>query len=223
MKAKRSSKNRPKGTPELKPITSVTKAHTRRIIIDKIIPAIASKWPGSVRDGETPTIFIQQDNAGPHIAADDPEFTRAARAVTSVQIRLINQPPMSPDLNILDLGFFNSIQSLHYRNQCKTYEELCNSVLKSFDQYKDSSISNLWLTLQCIYDEVLKSKGNNNYKLPHLRKEKLRKKGRLPENVTISNNALQLMMEHQNTLDRLDQQEKEVNDILDNAENIAGV
>ena len=164
-----------------------------------IIPAIASKWPGSVRDGATPTVFIQQDNAGPHIDVDDPEFTRAARAVTSVQIRLIKQPLMSPDLKI------------------------CNSVLKSFDQDNVSSVTNLWLTLQCIYNEVLKSKGNNNYKLPHLRKEKLRKKGRLPENVTISNDALQLMMEHQNTLDRLDQQEKEVNEILDNAENIAGV
>ena len=122
VQAKRASKNRPKGTPELKPITSVTKAHTRRMIIDKIIPQIINKWPRSVRDGESPTVFIQQDNAGPHIGVDDPEFRRAATAVTSLQIKLIMQPPMSPDLNILDLGFFNSIQSLHYRKLCKTYE-----------------------------------------------------------------------------------------------------
>ena len=37
VQAKRASKNRPKGTPELKPITLFTKAHTRRMIIDKII------------------------------------------------------------------------------------------------------------------------------------------------------------------------------------------
>ena len=115
VQVKKASKNRPKGTPKLKPITSVTKVHTRQMMIDKIIPQIVNKWPRSVRVGESPTVFIQQDNAGPHIGANDPEFRRAVTAVTSLQIRLILQPPTSPDLNILDLGFSNSIQSLHYQ------------------------------------------------------------------------------------------------------------
>lgn len=113
--AKRASKIRSKGTPEVNPIASVTNAHTRHIIIDKIIPNIVYKWPRSVRDGETPTVFIQQDNTGHHIGVDDPEFMREATAVRLLQIKLIMQLPMSPALNILDLDFsiqFNSIPAL---------------------------------------------------------------------------------------------------------------
>ena len=223
VQAKRASKKRHKGTPELKPIISVTKAYTRRMIIDKIIPQIVNKWPRSVRDGKSPTVFIQQDNAGPHIGVDNPEFRRAATDVTSLQIKLIMQPQMRQDLNVLDLFFFFSIQSLHYRKLCKTYEELRDNVFGAFDEYKVSLITNLWLILQTIYNEVLKAKGNNNYKLPHLCKQKLRKKGRLPENTSVCNDALHSMMEHRKTLDQLSQQQKEVNALLENAEHIAGV
>ena len=146
---------------------------------------------------------------------------RAATAVTSLQMKPIMQPPMSPDRNILDLAFSNSIQSLHYRKLWKTYEELYDNVFESFDEYKVSLVTNLWLTLQTIYNEVFKAKGNNDYKLPHLRKQKLRKKGSLPENVSVCNDALHSMMEHRKTLDQLSQQQKEVNALLENAEHIA--
>ena len=160
------------------------------MIIDKIILQIVNKWPRSVSDYKSPTVFIQQDNVGPHIWVDDLEFMRAATAVTSLQMKPIMQPPMSPDRNILDLAFSNSIQSLHYRKLWKTYEELYDNVFESFDEYKVSLVTNLWLTLQTIYNEVFKAKGNNDYKLPHLRKQKLRKKGSLPENVSVCNDAL---------------------------------
>jgi len=52
-------------------------------------------------------IYIQQDNAKTHIPVDDPEFVVAAQA-EGWDIRLTLQPPNSPDLNILDLGFFCS-------------------------------------------------------------------------------------------------------------------
>lgn len=54
---------------------------------------------------------MQQDNARPHNVNDDPELIAACTA-DGWDIRLVNQPPNSPDTNILDLGFFNSIQSL---------------------------------------------------------------------------------------------------------------
>ena len=211
--AKRASKNRPKGTPEVKPITSVTKVHNRNMIIEKIIPAIVDKWPRSVRN-DTPKVFIQQDNAGPHIAVDDPEFLQAVSSVDSMQIRIISQPAMSPDLNILDLGFFNSIQSLHYRKLCRTYEELQKNVCDAFANYKVSTLSDLWLTLQAIYNEVIKAKGNNNYKLPHLKEEALRKQGRLQENVSVCSGALKSMRSHQEFLNNQDKKKEEVDTIL---------
>ena len=51
---KRASKNRPKGVIETKPIESVNKQATRQMLINKILPAIKSKWPS---EGEK-IIFI---------------------------------------------------------------------------------------------------------------------------------------------------------------------
>ena len=111
--AKRSSRNRLRGTPELKPILLVTKEKIRSMILYNIIPAIIGKFPKRVEGGFTPTVWIQQDNAGPHITPKDKEFLETVRTVKDINIRLESQPAQSPDLNVLDLGFFNSLQSLH--------------------------------------------------------------------------------------------------------------
>ncbi|KAL1554586.1 hypothetical protein AAHA92_15131 [Salvia divinorum] len=71
--AKRKSKNRPKGTMETKPIKTVTKAVIKECIIKQVIPAIKSKWPST----STKHIFIQQDNAKPHISERDIDFIEA--------------------------------------------------------------------------------------------------------------------------------------------------
>ncbi|XP_022041966.1 uncharacterized protein LOC110944619 [Helianthus annuus] len=105
--AKRSSKNRVTGNMETKPILSVTKEVTRSWLIDKVLPAIRDKWP----QDHTGPIFIQQDNAKPQISIDDEQFVQEASR-GGFDIRLSFQPPNSPDLNVLDLGFFHAIQSL---------------------------------------------------------------------------------------------------------------
>ncbi|GJX69947.1 hypothetical protein Tco_0307118 [Tanacetum coccineum] len=98
---KRSSKNRVAGTMETKPILSVTKEVTRSWLIEKVLPAIRAKWP----QGHTGPVFIQQDNAKPNIGVNDDEFLQEASR-DGFDIRLHFQPPNSPDLNVLDLGFF---------------------------------------------------------------------------------------------------------------------
>lgn len=72
--AKRSSKNRVRGTLETKPILSVTKDVTRSWLIEKVLPAIRAKWP----QGHEGPIYIQQDNARPHISVNDIEFLEAS-------------------------------------------------------------------------------------------------------------------------------------------------
>jgi len=62
------------------------------------LPAIKEKWPAEERGCP---IFIQQDNAKTHIAVDDPDFCRVAQE-DGWDIRLMCQPPNSPDLNVLD-------------------------------------------------------------------------------------------------------------------------
>jgi hypothetical protein len=86
---------------ELKAMTSVTRETIRKFLIEKVLPAIKVKWPAEERGLP---IFIQQDNAKTHIAIDDPDFCRVAQE-DGWDIRLMCQPPNSPDLNVLDLGF----------------------------------------------------------------------------------------------------------------------
>ena len=99
--AQRSSINRVTGTLEVKPITSINKDVVRSIMIEKLLRA---KWPGE--DICLP-IYIQQDNAPTHIDPKDPQFCEVAKE-DGFDIQLICQPANSPDLNILDLGFFLS-------------------------------------------------------------------------------------------------------------------
>jgi hypothetical protein len=77
----------------------------RSYLIAKVLPAIKASWPASEAHK---TIWIQQENARTHVPHDDPEFAIAG-AETGLNIRLMNQPPNSPDMNCLDLGFFASL------------------------------------------------------------------------------------------------------------------
>ncbi|XP_049388575.1 uncharacterized protein LOC125864031 [Solanum stenotomum] len=174
--AKRNSKNRTAGTLETKPILSVTKDITRACLIEKVLPAIRSKWPAS--DSNIP-ICIQQDNARPHIGVNDLEFVEAAQK-DGFDIKLCFQPPNSPDLNALDLGFFRAIQSLQYQKAPSNVDELVEAVERSFDEMKVEQLNHVFLTLQSCMIEVMKDNGGNNYKVPHLNKNRLEREDNLP-------------------------------------------
>ncbi|XP_050875169.1 uncharacterized protein LOC127078783 [Lathyrus oleraceus] len=174
--AKRSSINRASGTLETKPITSITKEVSRNFLINKVLPAIKEKWP---REHAMETIYIQQDNAPCHVSIDDEEFRKAA-SEGGFDIRLSCQPPNSPDLNVLDLGFFNAIQSLQQKEVSKSVDELIEVVQNSYDNFSSKQSDKIFLTLQSCMIEIMKIKGSNNYRIPHMKKEVLLNRGILP-------------------------------------------
>jgi hypothetical protein len=94
---------------EVKPIANITRKNIREFMIERVLPAIRAKWP---RDDIHKTIYIVQDNALSHLQCDDPLFCEATKQ-EGFDIRLICQPPNSPDFNILDLGFFRAIQAFN--------------------------------------------------------------------------------------------------------------
>ncbi|GJZ05793.1 hypothetical protein Tco_0539586 [Tanacetum coccineum] len=177
--AKRSSKNRVAGTLETKPILSVTKDVTRLWLIEKVLPAIRAKWPTS----HTGPIFIQQDNAKPHIAVNDSEFVKAA-SHDRFDIRLRFQPPNSPDLNVLDLGIFRAIQSLQEQESLRNIDELLSAVQTTFENMPSHELNNVFLTLQTCIKEMMKIHGGNNYQTPHIGKGRLARQGNLPLQIT---------------------------------------
>ncbi|ETO99846.1 hypothetical protein F441_22730 [Phytophthora nicotianae CJ01A1] len=89
-----------------------------------------AEWP---RQQWRDPIFVQQDNAKPHILPIDPDIL-AAGLEGGWSIRLIFQPPNSPDLNALDLGLFASLQSIQYQLPIYSIEDLIDAVDDAYMQ-----------------------------------------------------------------------------------------
>ena len=151
----------------------------KEYLIERVIPDIKAKWPQC----RGKTVFIQLDNAKPHCSVDDPDIIAAGTA-DNWNIRLHFQPAKSPDFNVLDLGFFASIQSLQYKETVKNPAELVDAVHKAFDTLSSKTLENTFLTLQKVLELAIASLGGNQFKLPHVGKEKLRRKNLLPDNLS---------------------------------------
>ena len=115
---------RVRGDMAMKPITSITRDVIREFMINQVLPAIRAKWPREVVGNP---IFIQQDNAPSHLKLDDPLFCEHAKR-DGFDIRLISQPPNSPDFNFWTWGFFRAIQAIQYQKNAKTIQELVPAV-----------------------------------------------------------------------------------------------
>ncbi|XP_010679495.2 uncharacterized protein LOC104894846 [Beta vulgaris subsp. vulgaris] len=195
--AQRRSNNRPRGTLETKPIEAITKDVIRDMLVHKIMPAIREKWP----DDLSKVIYIQQDNAPAHITNDDPIFQQH-RLLDGFDFRLIQQPPNSPDMNCLDLGYFRSLQTLQYKKSPRTIDQLVTAVNESWEELHPKTLSNVWMSLQFYLNEVIKVCGSNEYDEPHAKKKQLEDLGLLPEEVGPSiedvQKAIQFVDDHLN-------------------------
>jgi hypothetical protein len=84
-------------------------------------------------------------------------------------IELDYQSAPSPDLNVLDLLFFWSLQKRDdvLKYQCKTIADLKNHVLEAFDEYDSNTIERCIGCLYANYVEVLKHDGGSDFHTPH--------------------------------------------------------
>ena len=181
--AKRKSKNRAKGTPVWKN-QLINRDVYREYLIQKLLLAVKEKWPRN-----NARIRLQQDGAKSHILEDDVEFKEAVQQI-GLNLTVFTQAPNSPDTNILDLGFFRAIQSAN--DACPdNEEELIKSVEKAYGEYPWCKLNFVWLTLQSCLNKIIEHDGGNDYKIPHMGKESLWRRGRLPEvlHVTPAANA----------------------------------
>ncbi|CAE5958032.1 unnamed protein product [Arabidopsis arenosa] len=177
--AQRRSRNREAGTLEIKPVTSVKREHVRKMLLEDVIPKIREKWP---LEDDGKIIYIQQDNARTHVAPTDTDFQEQA-SQNGFDIRLMCQPPNSPDMNVLDLGFFSAIQALQHKVCPKSIEQLIDAVKTAFEEYPARKINHIFLTLQLCMQETMRIGGSNNYKIPHIKKEALEREGLLPRQI----------------------------------------
>ena len=184
--AQRNSRNRERGTMVTKPINVDSKVY-REYIINKVLPAIEEKWP---RCHRSMAIKLQHDNAKPHIKNNDPAFMEAV-ANMELDLELIQQPPNSPDLNVLDLGYFNAIQALQQQQRQDNIDDLIKAVEDSFVALDKKCLNKVFLTLQKVMELVILNDGRNDYKLPHLRKAALERQGQLPVSISVTDELKQ--------------------------------
>ncbi|KAH9136660.1 hypothetical protein AeRB84_018315 [Aphanomyces euteiches] len=176
VEARRDSANRVAGNYETKCL-QVTKDVYRTFLIDEVLPAIVSKWPTPKQ-----VIKLQHDNARPHVGTTDPILAAVFRDYQS-------------------LGLFASIQSLQHRKSAKTIDDLVANVKLAFDELSYEKLDHTFLTLQTCMIETMKLFGDNTYKIPHVGKNKLARKGLLPQNFPCNKAIFDACLEQEAALD----------------------
>lgn len=169
--AKRKSKNRPKGTLETKS-TSMTAKEFKDRMTDPggVFDTIEQKLGCYFKNPQQVTINVQQDGAKPHIAKTIipaiQEESRKGKRLIAMQ----TQPPQSPDLNVLDLAFINSIKKTAKYAKYEAngdVKEFVRLVKESFSSYSSSTLSRICALQYVAYREILKVDGGNQYDMPH--------------------------------------------------------
>jgi hypothetical protein len=87
------------------------------MMIKLVLPNIKRKMPINNN------IIVQQDGAKAHLPVDDPAFKAKVLELYGHEdvVKLYTQPVQSPDLNMNDLGFFASLQSMYYRTVSRMF------------------------------------------------------------------------------------------------------
>jgi hypothetical protein len=159
-------------------------------MLTKVFPAIRAQWPGGPPGHR---IWVQQDNAPSHAK---PAALAEAGSAGGWDIALCNQPAQSPDLNVFDLAFFRSIDALAQEEDVHTVPQLVALVERSFRALDLETLDNVFLTLQCCMAEVLKDRGGNGYKIPHVGKARLRARGLMPVSMPVDRGVFEAVKEY---------------------------
>ncbi|XP_047312720.1 uncharacterized protein LOC124916029 [Impatiens glandulifera] len=157
-------------TLETKAITSITREVIKDYMINRVVPYLKALWPLT----EGTNIVIQQNNTRPHFSDDDIQW-RAVASSDGFNIHLMQQPALSPDLNVNDLGWFRTLQSIQEEEAPMNVDEL---------------------VLQSCMVEIMMQRGHNNYRLPHMKKQTLLREGALPEVLEVDNNLVSLCVDY---------------------------
>lgn len=104
----------------------VTNFQNRKFLSDKILPTIRENWPSNG------AIKIQRDSAIFRLFSTNSEFYNAVIAL-DLSKKAPCQPPYSPDVKDLDLGYFNDVQSLQLQAISFNDDKIISSVSSSFE------------------------------------------------------------------------------------------
>ena len=178
--AQRTSKNRVAGTIETKCTKSINGGEYKKMMLDKLLPAIKEKWPN-----QSDRIEIQEDGATPHSAVGRTLMNERALEDYGLDVTVVKQPPNSPQFNALDAGVFNSMEKNVWKESARNLDELIAAVNTAYDKLDRITLDNVWLSVQGSMEDCLRVDGDNRYPLRHMGKAKLRREGRIPISIKV--------------------------------------
>lgn len=163
--AKNNSKNRDAGT-EISVDVNMDGKQWRKMA-GLVFRAIRTKMHWADEVG------CQWDNAPAHRAKKSETYIKGICKARhgGPDIRIESQPAKSPDMNANDLGFYNSIDSKIPNPRPFDCDKLFKCCEKAWEEYDTSILDKIFDSRSRILKEVIRCKGDNNYKMPRSNKK----------------------------------------------------
>jgi hypothetical protein len=132
----------------------------QKMLVDLVLPDMKKKVSASAGH-----VILQQDRAKSHLPEDDEVIKAKVMELYGDPnaAKLYTQPAQSADLNVNELGFFNSSQMRYYETSSKDSSELIEMVEEAFKTYHWKSLNRIWLTLQSVMNMIIKERGGNKF------------------------------------------------------------
>ena len=68
-------------------------------------------------------------------------------------------------------------------------DDIIECVVKAHWEHPANKLNRMWLTRMQVMNRIIECHGDNDYKLPHMNKDKLEREGRLPEHLKVTEEA----------------------------------
>ena len=158
---KRRSKNRPAGVPIERDVV-ITAEFFENQLKTQVVPACLKKMSWAKQ------ITIQMDNARQHISGGLFDKLNTWGATLKPKVAFIMQLSNSPDMNLNDMCFFNSLASAVSKKLTPNKDELAKVVEKFYTSWHTTKkLDKLWRLKSAVLREIIKAEGGNQYKIPH--------------------------------------------------------
>ena len=114
-------------------------------------------------------LLYQQNAARPHTARVKTQVFASHGKMKGFSIEVVVQPAQSPNLNVYDFAFFNSLQSDVSLVAKETRRDLLDAIIKCWHEYPLETIERVWrCLLYSSFHGVLESSfADNDYKIHH--------------------------------------------------------
>lgn len=126
-----------------------------------------------------PVVKIQHYEARPHTGVGLNASVESFGLADGWKFKFHQQPVQSPELNILDLGLFTSLKTRVWKlkGRALNIDDLITKVIQAYSEYDVNTLDNIWCHLYTVYNQILVSNGDNQFKEPHCQGRTQQKKG----------------------------------------------